>query len=121
MQGTRDMDHKGIDCHAIVDAEAVENLAQKKAQLCRETRKFLKQYDTEGSQKKRLKREKNKKVMHDMQRRSEEMLRQTKEMFRVSEAIRRKALRLREQSGLLLEQIEDDLRSLAEDTHEAPP
>jgi hypothetical protein len=86
------MDHKGINCHATVDAEPVENLAQKKAQLCRETRKFLKQYDTEGSQKKRLKSEKDRKVMHEMQRRSEDMLRQTKEMFRVSEAIRRKAV-----------------------------
>jgi hypothetical protein len=114
MDCTSDMGHKGSDCVATVDAVPVENLAQMKAHLSREVRKFLKQYDTEGSKKKQLKREEKRKVMDEMQR-------QTKEMFRVSEAIRLKTLRLREQSAILLEQIEDDLRSLDEDTHEAPP
>ncbi len=115
------MGHKGSNCDASVDVVPLQNLGEMKAQLSREVRKFLKQYDTEGSEKKRLKREKNRKVMDEMQRRSKKLLRQTKEMFRVSEAIRVKALRLCEQSAVLLEQIEDDLRSVDEDTHEAPP
>jgi hypothetical protein len=79
--------HKGSEENASVDAEPVEKFAQQRAQLSREVRQFLKQYDTEGSKKKRLKREKNKKVMEEMLRRSEEML-------VVSEEIRLNALKI---------------------------
>ena len=110
MEGTRDMDQKGNECHAILDSEPVLNLGQRKSQLSREVRQFLKRYDTEGSHRKRLKREKIRKMLEEMLQRSEEMLRLTEEMSRVSEAITLEALRVREQSQISIEQIEDDLR-----------
>ncbi len=87
MDSVSDSINKGSNCDASVDAEPVENLAQMKTQLSREVRQYLKQYDTEGSHRKRLKREKNRKVI-------EEMLRRSKEMLRIQEEIRLNALKL---------------------------
>jgi hypothetical protein len=59
MEGVSGSGQKVCEC----DAEPVETLAQQKAKLSREARQFLNQFDIEGSQKKRLKKEKRRKVL----------------------------------------------------------
>jgi hypothetical protein len=76
MEGVSGSGQKVCEC----DAELVETLAQQKAKLSREARQFLNQFDIEGSQKKRLKKEKRRKVLT-------EMLERSKEMFQVSKEI----------------------------------